>query len=533
MARWPRLATARRALGYALGAGFTGGAATSVYLYKTDPSFERSVRFWWLSGPIVGHYLLERMRASDDDDREVRYKRLHAIHAPDARKVIEELRGMFVKVAQVMSVRPEVVPEEYRVEFRKLQDEAPPVQWDPIREVLERDLGAPVSQVFEKIEEAPLGAASIGQAHHVLWQGRQAVVKVQYPDAAVMMRADFRCLDILLWLVNKDALPMLRQVWEQFSTELDYAAEANNLRDLHEAFQASSEFSGRVVVPEPIPELTTGNVIGMGYLPGRKLELALRDRLEALGVEIGGQSIGDWLRSQQRNGLEHFGDEKSSSQSSEPPWLQRVAMKAARIIGLDRLLWLTGSLVDFRSAGSATIKTHELRSALHLLLDAHGYQLFFCPLFNADPHPGNILMLPDGKVGLIDFGQCKRLSFEEKVGIARLIKAVSQPKSPEADQEVAAAFEATGVRTKNGNRDFLALLPRLMFSRMQAEWFESGTLKEVLRQDKVLEIPIHMVMAYRTAILLRGLCLVLQENASVAEAWTPYAEKWLAENIVA
>ena len=528
MLRWFQSSLRRRVAGCLLGAGCAGGAGC-IFLYQTDPSFERSVRFWRLTGPIVAHYFLEKWRGTDDADRDARYQRLHMLYAPEARKVVEELRGMFVKVAQVLSVRPEAVPEEYRNEFRKLQDCAPPARWDPIRHVLERDLGAPVAEVFDQIDREPLGAASIGQAHRVVWQGRPAVVKVQYPDAAAMLRADFRCLELLLWLVSQDALIIMRQVRQQFATELDYESDANHLRELHAAFQVAPDFKGKVVLPEPIPELTSGHVIGMGYLEGSKLELALRNRLEALGVELGQQGIGDWLAAQQRDGMNKNFSSVQQTTSAERedvpsrfPWnrLQGVL----RLVGFDTMLWLAGKIADLRSGSSP----NELHSALQLVLDVHGYQLFFCPLFNADPHPGNILMMPDGRIGLIDFGQCRRLTAEQKDGLARLLQAVSKPVSPEADRQVAAAFEATGVRTKHGDQEFLALLPRLMFSRIHTEWIR-GDIKEVLLRDRIVEVPVHMVMAYRTAMLLRGLCLVLQENTSVAEAWSPWAERWLSQ----
>ncbi|CAE7840464.1 adck1, partial [Symbiodinium necroappetens] len=114
---------------------------------------------------------------------------------------------------------------------------APPARWEPIRAVLERDLGASVAEVFEDIDCEPLGAASIGQAHRVMWRGRPAVVKVQYPDAASMLWADFRCLELLLRLVNTEALVILRQVKQQFSVELDYTSEANHLQEVYSAFQ--------------------------------------------------------------------------------------------------------------------------------------------------------------------------------------------------------------------------------------------------------------------------------------------------------
>eukprot|EP00442_Polarella_glacialis_P038984 CAMPEP_0115155048 /NCGR_PEP_ID=MMETSP0227-20121206/67667_1 /TAXON_ID=89957 /ORGANISM="Polarella glacialis, Strain CCMP 1383" /LENGTH=184 /DNA_ID=CAMNT_0002566059 /DNA_START=1 /DNA_END=552 /DNA_ORIENTATION=+ len=182
-----------------------------------------------------------------------------------------------------------------------------------------------------------------------------------------MLWADFRCLQGLLWLVSPDALPMLSQVWEQFATELDYAAEALNLRDLHVAFEAAPEFAGRICVPEPIPELTSGNVIGMGYLPGPKLETALRARLEALGVDVGSQSMGDWLASQQRHGLaaemDGAGQDASASSagrpggeaSSEEPgrasWWWRLGRSAVRLLGLDLVLWLARSASDLKSSG--------------------------------------------------------------------------------------------------------------------------------------------------------------------------------------
>ncbi|CAJ1383511.1 unnamed protein product [Effrenium voratum] len=84
----------KRAARVAAGAGCIG-AAGGVILYQTDPSFQRSVRFWQLTGPIVAHYLVERWRAADDADRDARYKRLHAMYAGRARQVVEESCSTF------------------------------------------------------------------------------------------------------------------------------------------------------------------------------------------------------------------------------------------------------------------------------------------------------------------------------------------------------------------------------------------------------------------------------------------------------
>lgn len=265
--------------------------------------------------------------------------------------------------------------------------------------------------------------------------------------------------------MNTEALVILRQVKQQFSVELDYTSEANHLQEVYSAFQVAPEFKDKVAVPEPIPQLTSGSVIGMGYLEGPKLETALRARLQALGMDVGQQGIGDWIAAQQRHGItQNFGQEGSKSSEQVPSRGWGLGRWAVRLLGFDAFFWLTRKMADARS-----VQAPELHSALRLVLDVHGFQLFFCPVFNADPHPGNILMMPDGRIGLIDFGQCRRLSSEEKAGLARLLQAVTRPQSPEADREVAEAFEHTGVKSQHGDREFMALLPRLMFSRLQAE----------------------------------------------------------------
>merc|ERR1712107_468172 len=99
------------------------------------------------------------------------------------------------------------------------------------------------------------------------------------------------------------------------------------------------------------------------------------------------------------------------------------------------------------------------------------------------------------------------------------------PDSPDHEKRVADAFVATGVKTKNGNEAFLALLPQLMFCGIRPEWLDRGRLKQVFENDKLESMPTYMIMLYRTSMLLRGTCLVLQENADVSRVWRPWAEQ--------
>jgi len=547
------LRRAAKVLARATGVSLTAGAAAGFYFYHTEPGVERAARFWCHAVPILAHYRLEKWRAQDEEDAEKRYAKLHEQHAPDVRRAIEDLRGMFVKVAQVFSVRPEAVPEAIRIELRKLQDNAPPAKWDAVKMTIERDLGGALEDIFERIDREPLGAASIGQAHLVQWHGQDVVLKVKYPDSDSMMKADFWCLETLLWLMgNHDAVKIASLLRKQFEGELDYSQEARNLGEAYEAFSSSPEFSSRVAVPRPIPELTHGNVIGMTYLPGPKLETVLRARLEALGMNMKGRSFEDMLKMRQGQNLD--GMEVSSFAPAPPSslhesWALRCGRALASVFGMDALLWVVRSCADARlrlhslaSRSSvpemATPETIDLASALQLLLDIHGFQLFFCPFINCDPHPGNILLLPDGRIGLIDFGQCKRLTDDQRIAFAELFSALTAAPaaldaSHDADERIASAFTAMGVLSRDSQRRFLAMMPRLMFSRLQPQWFEKGYLKEVFAGDRVEKFPPDVFMVYRASMLLRGLCLTMQHNLSVADAWGSYATRWLQANALA
>ena len=145
---------------------------------------------------------------------------------------------------------------------------------------------------------------------------------------------------------------------------------------------------------------------------------------------------------------------------------------------------------------------------------------------DGDPHPGNILVdFPTNTnekptIGLIDYGQCKRLTPDERVKVARLILSIAEK---ESDEEIASHFRTLGIKTKNDSTRFLADFGKLMFGSFESKHLDHNWHKELHKEDRVLYFPKELSMVYRTALLLRGLAMSLQYNPSVGELWREHA----------
>lgn len=178
----------------------------------------------------------------------------------------------------------------------------------------------------------------------------------------------------------------------------------------------------------------------------------------------------------------------------------------------------------------------EVEAWCKALFDVHGHQIFQLGLFNADPHPGNIVLTSlnnegvehikgpnDTKlnVGLIDYGQCKQLTPEERCKVAQLILSVSRN---EPDEVIADRFREMNVGTKNDSTEFLASFARLMFGPFEPKHLKHSWHMNLHKLDKITYFPKELSMVYRTSLLLRGLAVSLQHNFSICEEWKYHAE---------
>ena len=165
-------------------------------------------------------------------------RRAGSLGRPDAlRKALEELGTTFVKLGQILSTRPDLLPEEYIDALTSLQDSLAPIDFDAVRGVVERELGAPPEKLFAYFDPVPMATASIGQVHAAgLPDGTSLVVKVQKPGIAAEVELDLQIVHNLSRLAAaRIDLPLiwnLEEIVDQFSDglreEVDYLHEARN-----------------------------------------------------------------------------------------------------------------------------------------------------------------------------------------------------------------------------------------------------------------------------------------------------------------
>lgn len=200
------------------------------------------------------------------------------------RQALEELGPAFVKLGQMLSTRPDLLPPDYIAELSKLQDEVPPVPWEDIRQVLEEELGSPPEEIFGYIDPHPLAAASLAQVHEAKLTGRQKVViKVQRPHILPNIRTDLEIIqDIARYAEQHLTLGQIYHVGdiaEDFADtlhkELDYHREARNATRLRENFKNE----GYLYIPWVYWEYTTSRVLVLEFISGIKI-----NDIEALDV---------------------------------------------------------------------------------------------------------------------------------------------------------------------------------------------------------------------------------------------------------
>lgn len=192
------------------------------------------------------------------------------------RMAAEELGPTFIKLAQILSNRPDIIPEGLVKEFEKLQDRVPPVPFVQAKEIIERETGRKLEELFEEFIETPMASASIGQVYRAKMRtGEEVVVKVQRPNVAEIIEQD---LSIITEAVRRMDRYMKKQgvlngeevvrVFERAITkELDYQNEARNIDRFRTTYRHRTDF----YVPKAYREFSTQKVLIMEFAKGCKI----------------------------------------------------------------------------------------------------------------------------------------------------------------------------------------------------------------------------------------------------------------------
>ena len=209
---------------------------------------------------------------------------------------LEALGPTFIKLGQVLSSRPDLLPASYVEPLSRLQDKVESFPFEQVEEIVSRELGTRISRAFDRFDEKPVAAASLGQVHRArLRGGREVAVKVQRPNIRETVRHDLEILDELAGFVDshtslgrqfifRDLLEMFRR---SLIRELDYLQEARNLQAMRENL---SDYE-LLVIPAPVPDYTTSAVLTMEYVEGTKVS----GLNPVVRLELNGEALADSL----------------------------------------------------------------------------------------------------------------------------------------------------------------------------------------------------------------------------------------------
>ena len=226
-------------------------------------------------------------------------------NAEELTRVLGNLKGPIMKIAQLLSTVPDLLPKEYSMELTKLQSSAPPMGWNFIKRRMTKELGIDWIKKFDSFEKEPFAAASLGQVHKAVYRKKDIVCKLQYPDMLSIVEADINQLKLLFSLYKRidktiDTSEIQREISSRVREELDYIREQKHMIMFAKIFSESPN----VMVPNFFSDISTERLLCMNFLEGKKL-LEFKDKSHSIRKKLAENMFFAWYYPFYRFGLIH------------------------------------------------------------------------------------------------------------------------------------------------------------------------------------------------------------------------------------
>jgi ubiquinone biosynthesis protein len=396
-----------------------------------------------------------------------RWPSIERLSVPERlRMAFSELGPSFIKLAQILSSRPDLITKTYAEEFGKLQDKVPPFPSDEARGIIESEFSAALQEIFSDFDDIPTAAASIAQVHNAtLKTGEKVIVKVQRPNIRELLETDITILKVIARLIVK-YIPESRVfnpegVVEEFSKtvrkELDFHSEARYAQRFKRNFAENPD----ICIPEIYPDFLSGKVIVMERLDGVRID----------------------------------------------------DIQTIESLGLDR----------------SEIATKGVDAYFKMVLE-DGF-------FHADPHPGNIIVMPDGRIGIMDFGITGWLTPDIMEHIAGAFLAfVHKDFDNLVEQYMELGFVSEGVDLEVFKGEFKADLIEIcepLYDITLSE-INFADYLEVLTQIAIkhgLRMPSSLLLMNKTMLILDNIGRQLDPKFNFIKVAEPYAARLVKKRI--
>ncbi len=378
------------------------------------------------------------------------------------RHVFEELGPTYIKFAQLMSLRGDLIPLDLIKELERLQDDVAPFPTELVKEVIESELEETADEVFAEFSDEPLAAGSIAQVHRaVLITGEEVAVKVQRPEILKQTRTDIEIMYGIAERINRfvpeaqvyNLTKVIREFSRSIELELDFLQEASNMENFASCYGAMEELH----VPQCYRRYSGRKVLTAEYVSGIKIS------------------------------------------------------------NIERL----------------TQEGYDLKLLAHRGIDVVLRQVFEEGFFHADPHPGNLLVLEDSRLCLLDYGMMGKLSPPTKRLLTAILIGAVIKDSEFITRNLLRLCETQREVNQRELETAVADIVDSMFYTSLENIDMPGVINRIVRlfPEQGLVLPADMYLLGRTIILLQANGERLDPQFNISEYLVPYMKQLYRERL--